>query len=773
MSDASTIHVHRARLRRLSVIAVIQCLAAGGVLFAPIPCWGQKRPSPPRRAPRVVSDSKTSSTVTINYPDSVNLAAFVDYVAQSVNVQIVYDDEVRNQTVVFRPSEVRVPRDQLLDLLRSMLRMKDLALVEGDVGGWLRIIKTGEFQRHIAEIRHDAPDGLSASSNRIVTQILTINATDMQSVVQNVRGFLSSSKASVIEIPGKQLLIITDFESAIAKVVEIVELFDQERPAVKLESVSVRHQDAKAVAERVTRVLKEKSKLEGSSPPELTMDPDDASGAILLVGAQGALDVAKQLIQRFDQPLSAERRLHTYAPVYMTAARLQELIEGVILGGVTPRGSVHLFRDEAANRLYVSATENIQQQIQEMLSREDLPTGESSNPLRVYRPRNRLAGDLIATLSELLPNVMVSSIHHEATESGPQRMRAPPGPNRPPSPAGTSALPVPPAHGPGDEPRSGRQQVSRVEGTDFVLSHDEHTNAILAIGPREFHTRLRLLMDELDKRQPQVLIEMTLVAVTFNDSFSLAVELANEEKNLGFQSLLFSSFGLSNIDLSTGARTFNPGGGMNGVILGPFETPILLRAIAAHGNSRIITTPRAIVSDSTTATIGSVEEAPFTSINASDTVATTSFAGFESAGTTLTVTPHIAQGDHLSLDYTFSFSNFTGGGSVGVPPPRTTNSFSGSVEIPDGHTIIVGGLVTENEADSVTEVPILGRIPGIGVLFQSSDRARTKSRVFAFIRATILRDDRFADLKLISTGEIKRASLRNTDYPESEYLWMR
>ena len=83
-----------------------------------------------------------------------------------------------------------------------------------------------------------------------------------------------------------------------------------------------------------------------------------------------------------------------------------------------------------------------------------------------------------------------------------------------------------------------------------------------------------------------------------------------------------------------------------------------------------------------------------------------------------------------------------------------------------------GGLVTENEADSVTEVPLLGRIPVIGALFQSSDRARTKSRIYAFIRVTMLRDDRFKDLKLLSRSEIERAELVNRDYPPSELQWM-
>lgn len=332
---------------------------------------------------------------------------------------------------------------------------------------------------------------------------------------------------------------------------------------------------------------------------------------------------------------------------------------------------------------------------------------------------------------------------------------------------------MPPAQEPIERSASATPPLRRLEGDDFTLIVDEHTNAIIATGPVEFHNTLRRLLNALDRRQAQVLIEMTLVAVTFNDSLSLAIELANSEEHADRAWLLFSSFGLSNIDLESGMRAFNPGGGINAVISGPDETPFLLRAISAHGNSRIITTPKIVVSNNTTATIGSVEEAPFTSINASDTVATTSFAGFESAGTTLTVTPHVAQGDHLSLDYSFNFSNFTGGGSVGVPPPRTTNIFNGTLEVPDGHTIIVGGLVRENEADSVTEVPLLGRVPIIGALFQSSDRARTKSRIFAFIRPTILRDDQFADLKLLSVTERDRAELADEDYPESRYLWMR
>ena len=737
----------------------------------------QKRPrSRPDRPGQVsaAQPARLGDVVTISYPDSVSLAAFVDYVSQTLELKIIYGDELRSQSVVFRPGNVEVPRAQLLDLLRSMLRIRDLALVEGDVGGWLRIVQTNDMQRYIAQIRDYPAEPELEKSNRVVSQVIRVAGADMQNIVKLARSFLSSPKASVIEIPDRNLIIITDYESAIGKALEIIRLVDVTPTPVQIVSVPLRYQDANTVTQLVITILNEKAKLEQSAVPRVFLQPDPEAASILLIGSEQSIASARELINRFDVPASVHTTTVTYTPRYVTADRLLRLIESVIADESLQQKGVKTYLDEEANRLYVTAPGDLHEKIEDFLELEDVKAVEPSRPLRIYRPENRLARDLISTLADVLPAVTTSTLREAGVAKRDGKQRALPGPNRPPEPPGPGqAPPLPPAYELTEAPPPDSERVVRVEGEDFVLSYDEHTNAIIAIGPREFHTKLEALLEELDHRRPQVLIEMTLVAITFNDSLSLAIELANEEKLGDYLSLFFSSFGLSDIDLTTGQRTFNPGGGLNGAIIGPNETPFLMRAIAAHGNSRVITTPKAIVSDNTTASIASVEEAPFTSINASDTVATTSFAGFESAGTTLKVTPHIAQGNHLSLDYSLNFSNFTGGGSAGVPPPRTTNTFSGSVEIPDGHTIIVGGLVTENEVDAVTEVPLLGRIPIIGTIFQSSDRARAKSRIYAFIRVAILRDDHFADLKLISQREVERAALANRDYPSSEYQWMR
>jgi len=313
----------------------------------------------------------------------------------------------------------------------------------------------------------------------------------------------------------------------------------------------------------------------------------------------------------------------------------------------------------------------------------------------------------------------------------------------------------------------------RVQGPDYVLTVDEHTNTIIAVGTREFHDQLASLIDELDRRRPQVLIEVTLVAITMSDSLDLGVELLNMDLGDAWDFMLFTNFGLSSLDAVTGQRVLNPGIGANGILLGPDEVPIIVRALATNGIAKVLTTAKLLVSDNARGTLRSVDEAPFTSVNASDTVATTSFAGFESAGTTLSVTPHILEGDYLTLDYELTFSNFTGSSSVAtVPPPRTTNSFTSTVEVPDGYTVVTGGLVVDNSSDSASEVPFIGRIPAFGRLFQSTSTQNTKTKVFAFVRPVILREDKFADLKFISLKDVEEAELID-EAPRGKSLWMR
>jgi type IV pilus assembly protein PilQ len=183
-----------------------------------------------------------------------------------------------------------------------------------------------------------------------------------------------------------------------------------------------------------------------------------------------------------------------------------------------------------------------------------------------------------------------------------------------------------------------------------------------------------------------------------------------------------------------------------------------------------------LVNDNNVGTLSSISEFPYASVNASQTVATTSFGDYAQAGTEITVTPHISEADYLQLEYSVVLSSFTGNpvtqGGTTLPPPRKSDSVQSQVTIPDGSTIVVGGLNRRNFSQGVDQIPFLGDIPVLGYLFSNRNNMDSSTTLFVFIRPVILRDDKFADLKFLSESSLRDAELPG-DYPTSEPLIVR
>ncbi|MEN0021475.1 MAG: lycopene cyclase family protein [Planctomycetota bacterium] len=91
--------------------------------------------------------------------------------------------------------------------------------------------------------------------------------------------------------------------------------------------------------------------------------------------------------------------------------------------------------------------------------------------------------------------------------------------------------------------------------------------------------------------------------------------------------------------------------------------------------------------------------------------------------------------------------------------------------LPNGHTVVTGGLESSNDSESSNRVPLLGDIPILGQLFRSDQESTSETTLLVFIRPTILRDDRFADLRYLSEQDVEAAGLP-PDVPQSEPVLM-
>ena len=152
---------------------------------------------------------------------------------------------------------------------------------------------------------------------------------------------------------------------------------------------------------------------------------------------------------------------------------------------------------------------------------------------------------------------------------------------------------------------------------------------------------------------------------------------------------------MSTPNANTGQLAIVPGLGFNGALLSSDAASVVVRALQQNSRARVTSAPRILVNDNNLGTLSTVSEFPYASVNASQTVATTSFGDYVQAGTTITVTPHISESDYLQLEYSVLLSSFTGAAitqsGTTLPPPRQSNSVQSEVTIPDGSTIIVAG----------------------------------------------------------------------------------
>ncbi len=282
---------------------------------------------------------------------------------------------------------------------------------------------------------------------------------------------------------------------------------------------------------------------------------------------------------------------------------------------------------------------------------------------------------------------------------------------------------------------------------DAKVSVSKSTNSIVVQATAREQRELERIIQELDKRRRQVLIKAMIVEVTTTDSLKLGVELGNANGH----HIEFSSFGLSTIDPKTGERTIVVSPGGTAAYFDTQDLTAIIQALKSDGNVKVSSEPQILVNDNSVGTIQSVAEEPITQVNASQTVATTSFAGFVEAGTQFKITPHISQKDYLRVEYEIILNTFgTRSPDPSIPPPRSTSSIKSEATVPDTHTIVVGGLQTVEEGESFDKVPIVGDIPLIGLAFRKQTTIKRYKTSYLFITPCIMKDPSFKDLKCAS-----------------------
>ena len=308
--------------------------------------------------------------------------------------------------------------------------------------------------------------------------------------------------------------------------------------------------------------------------------------------------------------------------------------------------------------------------------------------------------------------------------------------------------------------------VSESEGTKTVITHHEKTNSLIISSAEENLNAIKNIIAKLDIRRAQVLVEAIVVDLSEKAARSLGVDAiftGDDDDSIPIGITRFSGTGPdllsiagaadddTNVSLTTTAISslLNTQGlvaGFGDMESGEGNFVGILNAIASDTDSNILSTPSILAMDNEPARLFIGQEIPITTgeslgTNNSNPFRTTSR---QEVGIELEITPQIDEGTSVILYIKQGVSGIAGVAQSGTDLITNKREIETTVLVDNNQIIVLGGLIDEDIQEVISKVPVLGSIPLIGKLFQSSSSTTSKKNLMVFLKPTILIDSNSA-----------------------------
>jgi general secretion pathway protein D len=285
-----------------------------------------------------------------------------------------------------------------------------------------------------------------------------------------------------------------------------------------------------------------------------------------------------------------------------------------------------------------------------------------------------------------------------------------------------------------------RQYFNNTMLGDALIEFDVETRSIIVIADEETNLQIEGLIKELDKPKSQVLIKVAFVELTHND-----------DSNIGIDATFNGSIGRGVGNALTAGTAFALGesGGVLSGGLAQFnydDVSVEMNALAEEGRLEILSRPSILTRNNREALISVGSLVPFAqsgNVNSVTGIAIPQYE-YESIGISLRVTPYITPHGLVELSLFPEISETTDKKitvAEGLQlPVFATRSAQTVVVTPNGKTVIIGGLMQDNKAETVRKVPLLGDIPILGSLFKHTVVKDTKTELLIFLTPFIVQN---------------------------------
>ncbi len=290
------------------------------------------------------------------------------------------------------------------------------------------------------------------------------------------------------------------------------------------------------------------------------------------------------------------------------------------------------------------------------------------------------------------------------------------------------------------------QATQKDDSNTISIDSSESANALVINAPPAMLNTMKDVIQKLDIRRAQVMVEALIVEVSGDIANDVGVTwITNPENEFVGAVNTLGDLPLANAGGDDSPLAFTPGQGFTFGYFNNGDLQAAIRALNATQNANILSTPTIVAIDNEEASLLVGQNVPFKTGQSTSSASSTSdpFTTIErqDIGISLVVTPRINQGDSITLDIQQKTESIAP--SIEVASDIITNKreILTKALIKDDQILVLGGLISEEESEIQEKVPFLGDLPLVGKLFSSTGKTNSKKNLMVFIHPTILKDD--------------------------------
>ncbi|MPT47393.1 MAG: type II secretion system protein GspD [Sphingobium sp.] len=654
-------------------------------------------------APVMIAPAIAQQTLNVRDAD---IRAFIQDAARVTGRTFIIDNRVQGKVSVV--TDRPLSRSEYFEIFLSTLRANGLIAVPAP-GGAYRV------QPADGAASQPSTVGRATNRNQFVTEIFRLRSTDAASALETLRPLVSKDGSVTANKAGNSVVVV-DYADNVARIRQILGQIDRDSAATEM--VSLKNAGAREVATSLQALMAGGGE---GSVAAANVVAIDASNSVVMRGQPGAVARLAQMARDLDKQAASGTEIRVYWLEHADAEKLMPVLQQLlgqsasssspVLGGASASGGAASSAPPpaAAAPMAQASGNGISTRGPAIVTRYE---GANAIIVAANNDVQRMIGETIRQIDTRREQVLVEAIIVEISDNAAKKL--------------------------------GVQFLLGSTKTGFAATN--YSNAqpnILTLGGAYASTKLGT------SKTTVVAADGTTTTTENTENSSLATTL----QQAAADALLGSTGGIGGIATQMGRNGF---------------FGAIINAVKSDSDSNVLSTPSIMTLDNQKASILVGQEVPVTTGEALSQNFDNQFRTVQrqNVGVQLEVKPQINAGGAIKLFLRQEVSSIAG--------PVSNNSsdliinkreIETTVTVDDGEILALGGLLDDNERKTIERIPLLSDIPGIGELFKSRSRSRSKTNLMVFIRPTILRSrEDAARMTAQRYGYIRgRQQLRNPD----------